>query len=143
MSPGSQNVLSISPIPEDHLALDAIMGQFEWNLFKAHFLPAALAVLPTLEIAVIVCERDLLPGAWTDLLEHLKHLPHPPALIVTSTHADEQLWAQALNLGAWDVLAKPFDRTEVLRTIGLAWHHWHNQRHFAGAGTLPEKSGPS
>jgi DNA-binding NtrC family response regulator len=127
----SQNVLSISPIPEDHRSLDAIIGKFDWNLFTVDFLPAALAILPTLDIAVIVCECDLLPGVWTDLLEHLKHLPYAPALIVTSTHADEQLWAEALNLGAWDVLAKPFDRSEVLRTVGLAWHHWQNQRHSA------------
>jgi hypothetical protein len=39
MPPGSQNVLSISPIPEDHLSMDAIIGQFEWKLLRADFLP--------------------------------------------------------------------------------------------------------
>ena len=38
--------------------------------------------------------------------------------------ADERLWAEALNLGAYDVLAKPFDRTEVMRVVSMAWMHW-------------------
>ena len=43
---------------------------------------------------------------------------------MTSRAADERLWAEALNLGAYDVLAKPFDRTEVMRVVSMAWMHW-------------------
>ena len=57
------------------------------------------------------------------MLDHLTDLEHPPALIVTSRLADEHLWAEALNLGAWDVLAKPFDHREVIRGIRTAWQH--------------------
>ena len=32
-----------------------------------------------------------------------------------------------LNLGAYDVLSKPFDRAEVLRIISLAWLHWKEE----------------
>ena len=42
-------------------------------------------------------------------------------MIVTSRLADERLWAEALNLGAYDVLAKPFDRTEAMRVVAAAW----------------------
>ena len=69
------------------------------------------------DIAVVLWERDLMPGTtWVDLLESIKHLPNPPSLIVTPRLAGEYLWAEALNLGAWDVPAKPFDRSEVVRT---------------------------
>ena len=47
-----------------------------------------------------------------------------PSLIVTSRLADERLWAEALNLGAYDVLAKPFDSTEAMRVVGAAWRAW-------------------
>ena len=50
------------------------------------------------------------------------------ALVVTARLADDQLWAQALNLGAYDVLAKPFDEQEVIRTLSLAWIHWAHSR---------------
>jgi hypothetical protein len=32
-----------------------------------------------------------------------------------------------LNIGAYDVLAKPFDRKEVIRILSLAWLHWRDQ----------------
>ena|ERR1035441_5587617 len=65
---------------------------------------------------------NLLPGSWTQLLDEIRLLSIPPFLIVTSRVADDYLWAEALNLGAYDVLAKPLDRTEVTRIpqFGLA-----------------------
>jgi DNA-binding response OmpR family regulator len=86
-----------------------------------------VALLQQHEIAVVLCERDLPSGTWIDLLESLRSLPDPPSLIVASRLADERLWAEALNLGAWDVLAKPFDRREVFRSVKSAWQHWYGQ----------------
>ena len=51
-----------------------------------------------------------------------------PLLIVTARCADDQLWAEVLNLGGYDVLMKPFERTEVIRVISLAWLNWKNTR---------------
>ena len=48
-------------------------------------------------------------------------------LIVASRLADEGLWAEAMNLGAYDVLAKPFERKELVRSVSLAWLHWRHQ----------------
>ena len=90
-------------------------------------MPAALSILGQHDISVVVCEGDLMPGKWTDVLKAINDLPHPPSLIVTSRLADDHLWAEALNLGAWDVLAKPFDRREVVQGVKSAWQHWHNQ----------------
>jgi DNA-binding response OmpR family regulator len=72
----------------------------------------------------VVTERDLAPGSWRDILENVLLLPDPPFLIVTSRLADEYLWAEALNLGAYNVLAKPFDASEVMHVLGSAWRHW-------------------
>src|ERR1039457_7733253 len=70
---------------------------------------------------------NLLPGSWTQLLAEIRLLSVSPFLIVTSRVADDYLWAEALNLGAYDVLAKPFDRTEVTRILSSAWLHWQQQ----------------
>jgi DNA-binding NtrC family response regulator len=119
------NLLSLSPFEDDHLALETIVGHSRWMLFRTNHLPLALSILRQHEISVVLTERDLQPEPWTTVLAHLKDLPHPPSLIVTSRLADDKLWAEALNLGAWDVLAKPFDRIEVLRVVKSAWEHWH------------------
>lgn len=124
---GTLAVLSVSPLEEDHLSLRAIVGHSTWGLFSADRVPAALACLRQHEISVVLCESDLMPGSWIDMLNHVRDLSHPPALIVTSRLADERLWAAALNLGAWDVLTKPFDRSEVIRTVKSGWQHWYDQ----------------
>ena len=121
-------VLSVSPSEEDHVSLQAIVGHSTWMLFKAECVPAALGVLRQHNISVVLCERDLMPGSWIDMLESVRDLSYPPSLIVTSRLADERLWVEALNLGAWDVLAKPFERSEVLRSVKIAWQHWHHHR---------------
>jgi DNA-binding response OmpR family regulator len=121
------SVLSVSPIDQDHVPLESILGHTRWMLFKADSLSAARSVLQQHEISVVLCERDLQPGSWIDVLNHIKILPKVPSLIVTSRLADDHLWSEALNLGAWDVLAKPFHPAEVLRCVRSAWHHWDNQ----------------
>jgi DNA-binding NtrC family response regulator len=130
-SAGLLKILSVSPLQNDHASLQSIVGRFTWLLLKADSFPAALAILGQHDISVVLCERDLMPGRWADVLNGLNHLPHPPSLIVTSRLADDQLWAEALNLGTWDVLAKPFEHREVVRSVKSAWQHWHNQTEMA------------
>jgi DNA-binding NtrC family response regulator len=131
------SVLSISPIDEDHLSLEAILGNSTFTLFKARDINSALMLLQQRDIAVVLCQRDLLPGTWIDVLEHIEALPIPASLIVTSRLADEQLWAEALNLGAWDVLASnPFDRDEVIRCVESGRRRWDNQIQIRATGMM-------
>ena len=125
-------IVSVSPNEEDHAFLERIFNQSEWlectncrcNLYKARALPAALAAFENNRVPILICEEKLLHGTWKDALACISLLPAPPFLIVTSRLADESLWAEALNLGAYDVLAKPFDKTEVIRVISFAWLYW-------------------
>ncbi len=74
------------------------------------------------------------------MLNHLSLFPDPPLLIVTSRLADERLWAEALNLGAWDVLAKPFDADEVIRIVTIACQHWQDRHRVYISRTKQRKS---
>ena len=120
-------VLSVSPIEQDHTALENF-NQEQWVLYHANSFRAALEVLRKHDIAAVLCEHDLPPGTWVDLLERMNRRSPAPPLIVTSRFADERLWVEALSLGAYDVLAKPFDRTEVLRSVDLASSHWYHRQ---------------
>ena len=116
-------ILSISPFEEDHARLQAIIGSAS-KLVMASDFSAAKTLLAGRKIFLVLCECDSNPGTWIDWLEYLESLPTPPLLIVTSRLADERLWAEVLNLGAWDVLAKPFDDGEVLRTVQSTLLHY-------------------
>lgn len=116
------NVLAVSPFEADYTTLREMLPE-RWVLSRAGGIRDAVSQLrrsPEL-YPIILCEAELGRQSWRDLLEHAVQMPAPPLLIVSSRLADERLWAEALCLGAYDVLAKPFDRDEVNRVLGSAW----------------------
>ena len=124
-------VLAISPLEEDHLFLANIFSHTNWQLRTARTWRDALGVLGKHRIPILVCERELRDANWKEVLAELSRLPERPVLIVASRLADESFWAEVLNLGAYDVLVKPFDATEVFRVVSLAWLSWKNDRERA------------
>lgn len=140
-------VLSVGPREEDHTALSRIFMASEWplcpgsrwSLEASLTVPGAVAALKKTKPPLVVCQRDLGTHTWRDLWEQAASLPDPPALIVTSRLADEQLWAEALNFGVYDVLAQPFDAAEVVRTLSQAWlHRAHRPRRAVTAVGHPK-----
>jgi DNA-binding response OmpR family regulator len=123
----SNIVLSVSPNKEDSASLERIFKS-GWTVIATATVAFALSVLREIQVPVIICDCEISSGTWAEMLVQLSLLPDPPLLIVTSRLADERLWVEALNLGAWDVLAKPFDAAEVIRIIGVAWQHWQDRR---------------
>ncbi|HLK48033.1 MAG TPA: response regulator [Bryobacteraceae bacterium] len=129
-------VLSIGPREEDHAALSQIFADAqwplcpdsEWTLESCPTLGSAITALKSRQAPLVICESDLGAATWRDFWTQAASLPDPPFLIVTSRLADEYLWAEALNLGAYDVLAKPFQADEVVRALSQAWLH-RNYRH--------------
>jgi DNA-binding NtrC family response regulator len=126
-------VLSVSPIPDDHDTLEHLLSRNHWKIQRANSLASGLAKLRQNRFPVVISERDLMPGTWRQMLAEAARAPFRPFLIVTSRLADEHLWAEALNMGAYDVLAKPFDTVEVIRVLSLAWLHWKDQNEIEGA----------
>jgi DNA-binding response OmpR family regulator len=116
-------VLYVSPLIGDHLDLQRIFDGFEgtsWVACKALSCREALVQIAQEQPDVVLCEAALPDGNWKQLLEVLAGQRDPPYLIVTSRLADDRMWAEVLNLGGYDVLAKPFDPVEIYRVIGFA-----------------------
>ena len=97
-----------------------------WKLSAAQDVSSAAARLTDEKVPIVLCERE--SGNWKEMLASAGKSPAPPMLIVTSRTADEYLWAEALNLGAYDVLSKPYHPPEVVRVLSMAWLHWMNRR---------------
>ena len=118
------HVLAVTPFDSDVQALSRIFGHTAWDLSSVPSLSRALEYTKANPAPVILTETELPDATWKDMLAECSGMPHSPYLIITASNADDRLWAEALNLGAYDVLAKPFRSQEVFRIVGLAWRHW-------------------
>jgi DNA-binding NtrC family response regulator len=132
-------VLTVSPLEETHARLRGIFQHTKWSIQEAHTCDEAMDLLMHEPLAVVVCEATLEDGDWKKLLSALAALPRPPKVIVTSSDADDALWSDVLSSGGYDVLPRPFDRSEVARIVSLAWLQWRTEgselrRQSASAG---------
>ncbi len=80
----------------------------------------------------VLTEAHLPDGDWKDVLDLTWELVTSPAVIVTHRCADDLFWAEALNLGCYDMLAQPFDAREVRRILTLACEQ-RPSKHASGA----------
>ena len=111
----------ISPFDQDHKLLHSLFVEQGWKLYGTGCLQSALSLLRKSVAPIVITEKELPAGNWKDVLGAVSLLPESPRVVVTSLHADDYLWAEALNLGAYDVLAKPIERTEAMRVLNSVW----------------------
>ena len=130
-------LLVVSSQADDYSAVRQILQNPCWEIDHAANLEEADKCLQHKVASVILCERDLPDGTWKDLLPRTRELSMVPSLLVVSRHADDNLWADVLSSGGYDVLPKPFDRREMVRVIGMAWRHC-----YAKNSVRPRPFGP-
>ena len=119
-----RSVLIISSWADDRASLRTIFRNSPWQLREAITGGEGLVALRNDPhgIPVVICEHHLPDGDWKGLLAEVVEMPARPRLIVFSRLADERLWAEVLNLGAFDLLVgSPFEAEEVLRVAESAW----------------------
>jgi len=120
----SVSALLVGVYENDRLLLHEVFRKAGWRLFEARSKRGALRCLEHNPVQVVITERDVKNWHWKKALLDLGRLAHPPQLIVASRAADDYLWAEALNVGAYDVLAQPFQRDEVERVVASARRHF-------------------
>lgn len=129
-------VLFVNPSHEDYVGLSGILAnppvdlECQWKPRSCASTRAALRLMQNRPLPVVLCEQRAGDSLWKNFLEKVGELLQPPCVIITSRIADDHLWSEALNLGAYDVLATPFDSREVKRVLVSALSHW---RHRAAA----------
>jgi DNA-binding response OmpR family regulator len=129
-------VLAVFPAEEDRVTLNKIFAGSGWRLLATATLAEALPLLNTPCIGAVISECSFPDGhGWKDLLGVIQVMINPPPLIVADRLADVRLWAEVLNLGAQDLLAKPFNTKEVTCAVSVACG-WHNERVIAARKLL-------
>jgi DNA-binding response OmpR family regulator len=126
------SALLVGEFADERLLLCEIFRNCGWRLFEASDRRRALQALERNPVRVVITETSLPSGDWRKVLRDLRKLPVPPQLVVTSRLADDHLWAEVLNIGGFDVLARPLDRDEVERVVASASRHFET-RHLREA----------
>lgn len=112
-------VLFISPHSSDAGAIQRMIDPLPLGCDHVQTVAAARASLDRYSYRVVLTEAALPDGTWIDVLQ-LARGAVDAAVIVTDRLADAHFWAEALNLGAYDVLAQPFYVSEVRRVLSNA-----------------------
>jgi DNA-binding NtrC family response regulator len=110
-------VLFISPDNAEAESLAEMLRPAGLGLDRAVRLNEARRMLAERSYRAILTEAELPDGLWTDVIDMTYDLGVFPAIIVTRSTADDVFWAEVLNLGAYDLLAQPFDEREVRRIL--------------------------
>ena len=133
------SVLALLASSADREALRVIIVHSKWKLRFEEGLRDLRHVLDDADVGVVLSDCALPDGhsSWKDLLRVVEAAPPARPLIVTDRVADERLWAEVLNLGAYDLLAKPFQPEEVFHAISLAWQSWRSRLQRARAHPRP------
>jgi DNA-binding response OmpR family regulator len=128
-------LLSISDSPADHKALHRALDHKQWQLITAHTCRSAIRRLSK-GVDAVFTESSLPDGTWKDILNHTMLFANPPQLVVTSRLADAYLWSEVLNLGGFDVLAKPLDEKEIRQVLdAIVRYHVRGRLRVRTAGT--------
>jgi len=119
--PAKHIILAIVPPGDDRTTLKEVLTPTNWQVMFSNTFREAQTALRTFSISVVLSDSHLLDGySWRDVLQELSAAPSPILLIVADRLADEALWAEVLNLGGYDVLARPFDPRELLHAVAAA-----------------------
>lgn len=110
-------ILFISGRPSDARRLSRMLHSLPLDLHHAESLQQARAKLQQEEYEVILTEAALPDGRWLDVLHLAREQHQEIEVIVTDPQADTRFWAEALNMGAYDLLAQPFYEPEVRRIL--------------------------
>jgi DNA-binding response OmpR family regulator len=130
----SVNILIVSTHRHDQAALRRILRHSHFVIAGAGSCREALDHLGRVHSAIVFCDYDLPDGTWLDILNCVTGPSDSSFLIVTSRLADERLWAEVLNLGGFDLLAKPFEAAEVLHVVKTALLRQHDSVAAASVG---------
>ncbi len=116
------SVLFISPSPVDAAAVSQMLGSIAIPCEHAETLKRARQKLEAEAFGVVLTEARLPDGTWADVVRLVGHAQRGSVVVVTDSLADTRFWLDALELGAYDVLAKPFCCGEVQRILVNALH---------------------
>jgi ActR/RegA family two-component response regulator len=103
-----------------------------WAVAHVSTLEAAIAYLRSNVAAVVVAEAELAGTHWSAVVSVVRSMADAPEVVLI-TRNELPLHA-VLEAGAFDLVERPFDHSDLLWAVATAWHNWmtHRERGFGG-----------
>ena len=113
-------ILCISGHEDGARQLSQMLHTLPMVLDHVESLRQARAQLQREDYDLVLTEARLSDGDWLDVLHLVREHPRDLGVVVTDPQADARFWAEALNMGAYDLLTQPFYEPEVRRILSNA-----------------------
>jgi PAS domain S-box-containing protein len=116
------NILLVDDHTENLIALEAVLGNLEQNLVRAHSGEEALRCLLNQDFAVILLDVQM-PGMdgfeTATLIRQRNRSRHTPIIFLTAFNTNDALIFKGYALGAVDYLFKPLDPTILTSKVAV------------------------
>jgi DNA-binding NtrC family response regulator len=131
---GITDVLTIGEEATVFRSVQRALKPTGWAVAHAGSLEAALEYLRSNVAAVAVAEADLPGTDWSTLVSRLRGEADAPETVLLAWH--KVPLEDALRAGAFDVVERPFEQSDLLWAVATAWHNWMTRRERAFGGGL-------
>ena len=68
-------------------------------------------------VDLILADAELPDGSWRNLILFAQNSGLRSEMIICAKAGESELWAEVIQCGAYDMIAEPFERQEVIRII--------------------------
>jgi DNA-binding NtrC family response regulator len=113
-----RDLLIVSARKTDHTTFERTARRIGSEARHCDSVEAALPLIKGADI--IVCDEDLGDSEWKLLLERSRAARSRPKFILISRATDGSTFPEALNIGAYDVLAKPLNSAATIWVLDSA-----------------------
>lgn len=118
------NRIVLLAVDDEKIIIDSIKKllnkEDNFELHFAYSVNEALKIIETADIDIILTDLMMPEKDGLEFLKILREMNHPAFVIMLTGYATINSALQAMEMGAFDYLAKPFTREEIKRVINRA-----------------------
>ena len=119
---GATDVLLVSPHSFDKALLERAISPPKWNVIQVHTCEEAVAVMASVLVPVVICDREIAGGHWRQTMKIIFSSPHPAPVLLAADEYDWQLWVETIDNGGFELIIRPFHGIE--EKLVAAKRHW-------------------
>ena len=132
-------ILMVEDSPSLTEVYKAYLADTEYQIVSAETLGIAHATLGAYQPDIVLLDIELPDGSGMDFLVEAEILDNPPKIVVMTAHGTSDMAVEAIRLGAFDFLTKPFDSARLKVTLDNAVSQLRLGKQVNELASLPER----